>query len=91
MFGFFAISWAFWMQVRAVGLNYEIVQEVLDEANRIKQAKDMQRRIIEKAHWIPGLWWTRLEVRSARIKNYEPHHSHWMNRSLEDVWMTKKE
>ena len=39
---------------------------------------------------IPGLWWTRLEVRSARIRNYEPMPSHWLNRRLEDVWLTEK-
>ena len=62
----------------------------LDEAKRIQQVKDFQRRILEKAHWLPGLWWTRIEVRSSLIKNYEPHHSHWMNRRLEDVWLAKK-
>jgi hypothetical protein len=45
---------------------------------------------MEKVWWMPGLWWTRIEVRSARIQNYEPHHSHWMNRRLEDVWLAKQ-
>ncbi len=62
----------------------------LDAKKRIQYVKDFQRRILEKAHWLPGLWWTRIEVRSSRIKNYEPHHSHWMNRRLEDVWLAKK-
>ena len=34
--------------------------------------------------------WTRIEVRSARIRNYEPHHSHHMNRRMEDVWLAKQ-
>lgn len=61
-----------------------------DEQKRIQLVKDMQKRIIEQAWEIMGLWWTRIEVRSVRIKNYEPHPSHWMNRRLEDVWLSKK-
>ena len=50
----------------------------------------MQKEILKKAWWIPGLWATRLEVRSARLRNYEPMPSHWMNRQLEDVWLAEK-
>jgi hypothetical protein len=50
----------------------------------------MQKRVLEKAWWIPGLWWTRIEVRSARIRNYEPHPSHHQNRRLEDVWLAEQ-
>lgn len=61
-----------------------------DEQKRIQLVKDMQKRIIEK-HWmLMGLWWTRIEVRSARIRNYDPHPSHWLNRRLEDVWLAEK-
>jgi peptide/nickel transport system substrate-binding protein len=62
----------------------------LDEQKRIKLVKDMQKRIIEKNWEIMGLWWTRVEVRSAKIRNYSPHPSHWMNRRLEDVWLAEK-
>jgi len=61
-----------------------------DELKRAQLVKDMQRRIIEKSWQIMGLWWTRIEVRSARIRNYEPHPSHWLNRRLEDVWLSQK-
>jgi peptide/nickel transport system substrate-binding protein len=62
----------------------------LDEQKRIQLVKELQRIVINNAWWLPGLFWTRIEVRSARIKNYEPHHSHWMNRRLEDVWLAAK-
>jgi hypothetical protein len=52
--------------------------------------KDLQKAVLQKMWWIPGLWWTRIEVRSSRIQNYEPLHSHWMNRRLEDVWLAEK-
>ncbi len=50
----------------------------------------MQRRIIEKNWEIMGLWWTRVEVRTSNIRNYEPMPSHWLNRRLEDVWLAEK-
>ena len=62
----------------------------LDPQKRIEIVKEIQRKVISKANWLPGLWWTRIEVRSAKIKNYEPHHHHWMNRRLEDVWLAQK-
>jgi peptide/nickel transport system substrate-binding protein len=62
----------------------------LNEPKRIALVKDLQRQVITKAWWLPGLWWTRLEVRSARIHNYTPMPSHWLNRRLEDVWLSGK-
>lgn len=61
-----------------------------DEQKRVQLVKEMQKRIIEKTWEIPGLWWTRLEARSAKIQNYTPHPSHWLNRRLEDVWLAEK-
>jgi peptide/nickel transport system substrate-binding protein len=61
-----------------------------DEQKRIQLVKDMQKRLMEKTWQMMGLWWTRGEVRSAKIRNYEPHPSHWMNRRLEDVWLAEK-
>jgi peptide/nickel transport system substrate-binding protein len=62
----------------------------LDEQKRIQLAKDLQKQLIKHAWWLPGLWWSRAEVRSSRIRNYEPHPNHWMNRRLEDVWLAEK-
>ena len=62
----------------------------LDEQKRIQLVKEMQKEILKKTWFIPGLWATRLEVRSARLRNYEPMPSHWMNRQLEDVWLSAK-
>jgi peptide/nickel transport system substrate-binding protein len=62
----------------------------LDEQKRIDLAKELQKLVITKAWWLPGLAWTRGEVRSAKIRNYKPMPNHWMNRRLEDVWLAKK-
>ncbi|HEX9871839.1 MAG TPA: ABC transporter substrate-binding protein, partial [Candidatus Tectomicrobia bacterium] len=69
---------------------YEQQKKEMNEEKRIPLVKEMQKRVLEKAWWIPGLWWTRLEARSARIRNYEPQPSHWLNRRLEDVWLATK-
>jgi peptide/nickel transport system substrate-binding protein len=62
----------------------------LNEQKRVQLARDLQKQLMQKAWWLPGLWWSRAEVRSSRIRNYEPHPNHWMNRRLEDVWLAAK-
>jgi peptide/nickel transport system substrate-binding protein len=69
---------------------FEQQKTEMNEQKRSQLNKEFQKVILQKAWWIPGGWWTRLEVRSARIRNYEPHPSHWLNRRLEDVWMAEK-
>jgi peptide/nickel transport system substrate-binding protein len=62
----------------------------MNEEKRIQLVKEMDRRILEKVWRIQGLWTIRLEVRSPKIRNYEPQPSHWMNRRFEDVWLAEK-
>ena len=62
----------------------------LDEQKRIQLAKELQKEVIKKSWWLPCLAWTRGEVRSSRIRNYEPMPNHHMNRRLEDVWLAAK-
>lgn len=65
-------------------------QHEIDEAKRIEIVHEMQREVLENTHWLSGLFWTRIEVRSSRIKNYSPHPSHWDNRRLQNVWLAKE-
>jgi peptide/nickel transport system substrate-binding protein len=69
---------------------FEQQKTQLDPQKRIQLVKDMQKAVLEKAWWLQGLWWTRAEVRSARIRNYEPLPAHHQNRRLEDVWLAKQ-
>jgi peptide/nickel transport system substrate-binding protein len=62
----------------------------MNETKRIQLVKQMSKRILEKAWRIQGLWTTRLEVRTARLRNYEPMPSHWNNRRFEDAWLAAK-
>ncbi len=69
---------------------FEQQKTELNAQKRVGLVKEMQTHVLQKAWWIPGLWWTRAEVRSSRMRNYEPHPSHWMNRRLDDVWLAEK-
>src|SRR5262249_4309984 len=55
----------------------------MNEPRRIQLVKKMARRILSKAWRIEGLWTTHLEVRTARLRNYEPMPSHRNNRRFE--------
>lgn len=74
----------------AVDALFEQQKTERDESKRAQLVRELQRIVLQKTWWIPGLWWTRLEVRSARMHNYTPMPSHWMNRRLEDVWLGEK-
>jgi peptide/nickel transport system substrate-binding protein len=69
---------------------YEQQSREMDPQKRIQLVKELDKRVLEKVWRIQGLWNTRLEVRSAKLRNYEPHPSHWMNRRFEDVWLAEK-
>jgi peptide/nickel transport system substrate-binding protein len=69
---------------------YEQQGREMDEQKRIQLVREMDKRILEKVWRIQGLWTNRLEVRAAKIRNYTPQPSHWMNRRFEDVWLAEK-
>ena len=62
----------------------------VDEATRIKMVHEMPQEILGNVHWMQGLWWTRIEVRTSRIRGDTPHPSHWDNRRLQDLWLAKQ-
>jgi peptide/nickel transport system substrate-binding protein len=69
---------------------FALQSKEMNEAKRVQLVKQMSRRILDKAWRIQGLWTTRLEVRTARLRNYEPMPSHWNNRRFEDAWLAAK-
>jgi peptide/nickel transport system substrate-binding protein len=62
----------------------------MDEKKRVQLVQQIDRRLLEKVWRVQGLWTNRLEVRSAKVRNYEPQPSHWANRRFEDVWLAEK-
>ncbi|MGQ4808237.1 Heme-binding protein A [Candidatus Entotheonellaceae bacterium PAL068K] len=79
-----------WNSDPEVDALFEKQKVELDEQKRIELVREAQRHILGKMMWMPGLWWKRIETRSARIKNYEPMHYHHMNRRMEDVWLAEE-
>jgi peptide/nickel transport system substrate-binding protein len=59
----------------------------LDPAERRKLVVEMQKRVLENAYYIPGLWWRRNVVHWAKVKNYVAPPSHYVNQKLQDVWL----
>jgi len=44
-----------------------------DEQKRAQLVQGIQKPMIKKSWQLMGLWWTRIAVRSVRIRNYELH------------------
>jgi peptide/nickel transport system substrate-binding protein len=61
----------------------------LDPAERKKLVHQLQRMVLEKAYYMPGLWWTRNVVHWAKVKNYVAPPSHYTNQKLQDVWLSE--
>jgi peptide/nickel transport system substrate-binding protein len=61
----------------------------LDPAERKKLIVDLQKRVLEQAYYMPGLWWTRNVVHWTKVKNYVAPPSHYTNQKLQDVWLAE--
>ncbi|HEU5303193.1 MAG TPA: ABC transporter substrate-binding protein [Gemmatimonadales bacterium] len=61
----------------------------LDPAERRKLVHELQRLVLEKAYYMPGLWWSRNVVHLAKVKNYVAPPSHYTNQKLQDVWLAE--
>ena len=60
-----------------------------DPAERRKLVIELQKRVLEQAYYMPGLWWTRRVVHLAKVKNYVAPPSHYTNQKLQDVWLSE--
>jgi peptide/nickel transport system substrate-binding protein len=61
----------------------------LDPAERRKLIIELQKRVLEQAYYMPGLWWTRNVVHWTKVKNYVAPPSHYTNQKLQDVWLSE--
>jgi peptide/nickel transport system substrate-binding protein len=61
----------------------------VDPTARRKLVIDLQKRVLEQAYYMPGLWWTRRVVHLAKVKNYVAPPSHYTNQKLQDVWLSE--
>jgi peptide/nickel transport system substrate-binding protein len=61
----------------------------IDPTERRKLVIELQKRVLEQAYYMPGLWWTRRVVHLAKVKNYVAPPSHYTNQKLQDVWLSE--
>jgi len=61
----------------------------LDPAERKKLVVELQKRVLENAYYVPGLWWTRNVVHWSKVKNYVAPPSQFTNQKLQDVWLSE--
>jgi peptide/nickel transport system substrate-binding protein len=68
---------------------YSRQARALDPAERRKAVFEIQRRVLDNAYYLPGLWWTRRVVHWAKVKNYVAPPNHYSNQKLQDVWLSE--
>ena len=61
----------------------------VDQGERKKLVHELQKRVLDQAYFLPGLWWTRRVVHLAKVKNYVAPPSHYTNQKLQDVWLSE--
>ncbi len=61
----------------------------LDPHERHRLINELQKRVLENAYYIPGLWWMRNLVQLAKVKNYVAPPNHYTNQKLQDVWLSE--
>jgi peptide/nickel transport system substrate-binding protein len=68
---------------------YSRQSRMTDPAERKKIVIELQKRLLEQAYYMPGLWWTRRVVHLSKVKNYVAPPSHYTNQKLQDVWLSE--
>jgi peptide/nickel transport system substrate-binding protein len=61
----------------------------LDGAERRRLIVQLQKRVLEHAYYMPGLWWSRNVVHWTKVKNYVAPPNHYANQKLQDVWLSE--
>ena len=68
---------------------FERQARALDKAERKKLVNQLEKVVLEKAYYLPGLWWVRNIVHSSKVKNWVAAPSHYSNQKLQDVWLSE--
>ena len=61
----------------------------LDPVERKKLITQMEKRVLDSAYFMPGLWWSRNLVHWTKVKNYIAPPTHYTNQRLQDVWLSE--
>jgi len=72
----------------------ELYLDMLNEPDEKKQYEKMRTfetyLLGEQAHYIPGLWWYRIVPHRTYLKGWKISPSHYLNQTLENVWIDPK-
>jgi peptide/nickel transport system substrate-binding protein len=72
----------------------ELYLDMLNEPDEKKQYEKMRTYetylLGEQVHYIPGLWWYRIVPHRTYLKGWTISPSHYLNQSLEAVWIDPK-
>jgi peptide/nickel transport system substrate-binding protein len=61
----------------------------LDPVERKKLINEMEKRVLDNAYFMTGLWWSRNLVQWSKVKNYVAPPNHYTNQKLQDVWLSE--
>jgi peptide/nickel transport system substrate-binding protein len=61
----------------------------LDPAERKRLINQIEKIVLDKVYFMPGLWWTRNLVHWTKVKNYVAPPNHYTNQKLQDVWLAE--
>ncbi len=61
----------------------------LDHNERKKLINQMEKRVLENAYFMTGLWWSRNLVHWTKVRNYVAPPNHYTNQKLQDVWLAE--
>ena len=61
----------------------------LDPAERKRLINELEKIVLQKAYYLPGLWWSRNFVQWTKVKNYVAPPNYYTNQKLQDVWLSE--
>ena len=71
-------------------LYYAMLYETDPEAQYEKMRAFEKHILLDTAQYIPGFWWYRITVQRTYLKGWNIGPSHYVNQSLENVWIDPK-
>lgn len=67
---------------------YDAMVAEADPAKQRQAMRAYEKHVLgDEAHWAMTLWWNRLNAHHAKMKGWKNSPSHYLNQTLENVWL----
>jgi peptide/nickel transport system substrate-binding protein len=66
---------------------YEQQSRETDPERRAEILRQFEEHLFEQSYIVPSIWWHRIIVHLAEMKNWYMSPSHYLNQDLQDVWL----